>query len=145
MAGGMYGKTIEKQLIDTAGISMESETLVKVMLAQSGYTPNYDTHDFRDDVTNEPGNSGTYSSGGSVITTTELTVASPAAGQIKYTADNVSWTGTTITASQAVGYLVVGAAGTDMVLWDSDFGGNVSTAGGTFSITWHATNGILYI
>jgi len=144
MAGGYYGLTLEKQLIDTAGWSLESETLNKTMLVQDAYTPNFDTHNFRDDVTNEPGNSGTYSSGGTIITTTELTIASPAATQVKYSADNLSWTGTTITARGTVTYHTTGSAATDEVIVANTFGSDVTTAGGTFSVTWHA-NGIFYV
>lgn len=144
MAGGYYGLTLEKQLIDTAGWSLESETLNKLMLVQDAYTPNFDTHDFRNDVTNEPGNSGTYSSGGSIVTTTELTVASPAATQIKYSFDNVSWTGTTITARGTVLYHTTGSNTTDELVCANTFGSDVTTAGGTFSVTLHA-NGLFYI
>jgi hypothetical protein len=114
------------------------------MLVQDAYTPNFDTHNFRDDVTNEPGNSGTYSSGGTIITTTELTIASPAATQVKYSADNLSWTGTTITARGTVTYHTTGSAATDEVIVANTFGSDVTTAGGTFSVTWHA-NGIFYV
>lgn len=146
MAAGYYGLTFEKQWIDTIGLSMESETAVKVMLAAAAYTANFDTHNFRDDITNEPGNSGTYAAGGSLLTTTEITVGSPAAGQLKYDGDDLSWTGSTITARYAVGYFTRGGASSaDEVIWQSDFGGDVSTAGGTFSITWHATNAIIYV
>ncbi len=145
MAAGMYALTLEKMFIDTAALSMESESAVKVMLAQSAYTANFSTHNFRDDVTNEPGNSGTYASGGSVETATDWTIDDPASGQMSYDAIDLSWTGTTITARYAVGYFTVGSAATDMLLWQSDFGGDVATSGGTFSITWHATNKIIYL
>jgi hypothetical protein len=146
MAAGMYALTLEKFFLDTMGMSMESETLVKVMLAQSAYTANFSTHNFRDDVTPEPGNSGTYSSGGTVETSTEWAIDDPASGQMSYDAADLSWTGTTITARYAVGYHVTGgAASTDPIIWQSDFGGDVATSGGTFSITWHATNKIIYI
>lgn len=145
MAGGYYGLTLEKQLIDSLGKSLESETDIKIMLAADAYTPNFDTHNFRDDVTNEPGNSGTYASGGSLLTTTEITVASPAATQEKYSGDNLSWTGTTITARGTVAYVARGgASSSDEVIVANTFGSDVTTAGGTFSVTWHA-NGLFYV
>jgi hypothetical protein len=132
----MFGLTLEKILIDTAGISVESETLVKASLTTDAYTPAFDTHDFRDDYnTNEPAASGTYALGGSALTTTEVTVASPAATQLKYASASPSWTGATLTARGLIGYLNVGSAATDMLLWDSDFGGNVSSTAGTFTVT----------
>lgn len=144
MASGLYGLTLEKAFIDTLGFSFESETLVKLMLVQDAHTPNFDTHNFRDDVTNEPGNSGTYSSGGSVITSTELAVATPAATQINYTSANSSWTGTTITARGGIHYHTTGAAGTDELIGANAFAGDVSTSGGTFTFQVHA-NGYWYI
>lgn len=145
MASGLYGLTLEKFFIDTMGMSIESETLVKLMLAQDAYTPNFDTHNFRDDVTPEPGASGTYAAGGSVLTTTELTVASPAATQIKYDTDDVSWTGTTITARGGVHYHVTGgASSTDPIIGANAFAGDVSTSGGTFTYQVHS-NGHWYI
>jgi hypothetical protein len=145
MAAGMYGLTIEKFLINTAAFSLESETVVASMLVQDAYTPNFDTHDFRNDVTNEPGNSGTYSAGGSVITSTELVVATPAATQINYDAADLNWTGTTITARGAVTYNKTGgASSTDQVVVANSFASDVSTSGGTFTLSWHA-NGLFYI
>jgi hypothetical protein len=145
MASGLYGLTLEKFLIDTMGMSIESETLVKMMLVQDAYTPNFDTHNFRDDVTNEPGGSGTYATGGSVLTTTELTVASPAATQIKYDTDDLSWTGTTITARGGVHYHVTGgASSTDPIIGANAFAGDVVTSGGTFTYQVHA-NGHWFI
>lgn len=144
-AAGMYGLTLEKILIDTAGISVESETLIKGALVTNAYTPNFDTHDFCDDAipTNEPANSGTYAAGGSVLTTTEVTVASPAATQLKYATASPSWTGATLTARGLLGYYEVGAGSADMLLWDSDFGGDVSSTAGTFTVTCPA-NGWFY-
>ena len=132
---GLYGLTVEKMMIDTAALSIESETAVKGMLAQSAYTPDYDAHDFRNDVTNEPGASGTYAAGGSVLTTTDLTPASPAATQIKFATANPSWTSATLTARVFVGYFTVGTAATDMLIWLSDFGADVSSTAGTYTVT----------
>lgn len=147
MAAGFYGLTLEKFL--NVGISMtnglESETLVASLLVADAHTPNFDTHNFRDDVTNEAGNSGTYAAGGSVLTATELTVASPAATQLKYDADDLSWTGTTITSRGAVTYHKTGgASSTDALILANAFAGDVTTSGGTFTLQWH-TNGLCFV
>lgn len=147
MASGLYGLTLEKffnQSLTSFTSGLESETLVKLMLVQDAYTPNFDTHNFRDDVTNEPSNSGTYSSGGSALTTTELTVASPAATQMKYDTDDLNWTSTTITARGGVHYKNTGTAATDEVIGANAFASDVSTSGGTFTYQVHA-NGHWYI
>ncbi len=146
LAAGYFGLTLEKQLIDTLGVSLESETLIKTQLLTDAYTPNFDTHNFRDDFgANEPGNSGTYAAGGTILTTTELTVASPAATQIKYSADNLSWTTATLTARGTGTYHVTGgASSTDEVFFVNSFGGDVSSVAGTFTVSWNA-NGLFYV
>lgn len=139
-ASGVYGLTLEKQLIDTLGLSLESETAVKVLMVEDGHTPNFDTHNFRDDITNEVSGTG-YSAGGSTLTSTELTIAS---GVLTYDAADVSWTTSTIpNAMAAVGYFARGGASSaDELYWLSDFVSAVSSSAGTFTIQWHA-NGII--
>jgi hypothetical protein len=147
MASGLYGLTLEKffnQALTAFTNGLESETLVKLMLAQDAYTPNFDTHDFRNDVTNEPGASGTYAVGGSVCTTTELLVASPAATQINYDTADLSWTGTTIVARGGVHYKNTGTSATDELIGANAFAADVSTSGGTFTYQVH-TQGHWYI
>lgn len=141
-APGVYGPTLEKVFLDTIGLSIESETAMFVMMVTDSYTHNYDTHDFRDDITNEV--TGTnYTSGGKVITSTEVTLSS---GLFTYDAADVSWASSTIAnAMAAVGYYARGGASTaDEVLWLSDFVTAASTTNGTFTIQWHA-NGIFTI
>jgi hypothetical protein len=71
-------------------------------------------------------------------------VASPAATQMKYMTDNVSWTGTTITARGGVHYKNTGTAATDELIGANAFAGDVVTSGGTFTYQVH-TNGHWYI
>ena len=59
---GHYGLTLEKQLIDTAGQSMEAETHKELMVTDSE-VPNFTTHDFRDDIAAEI-TATNYSAGG---------------------------------------------------------------------------------
>ena len=138
-ASGYYGLTLEKQLIDTAGFSIESETLVKVLMCTDGYTPAFDTHDFRADVTNEVTQANNYTTGGEVITTTEVAVGSPAAGQTNFDSANPSWATSTITnAMAAVGYRTTTMSTTSELIWLSDFVTAASTNNGTFTISVHA-------
>lgn len=141
-ASGYYGLTLEKQLIDTLGKSLESETDIKVLMCEDGYTPNFDTHDFRNDVTNEVAGAG-YTAGGQVITSTEITLSG---GVLTYDAADVSWAASTIpNAMAAVGYVGRGgASNADELLWLSDFVTAASTTAGTFTIAWHS-NGIFTI
>jgi len=143
-ASGLYGLTIEKMFIDTSGQSLEAETH-KMLLVTDSYTPAFDTHDFRDDVTNEIGAGGGYSTGGATITTTEIAIGSPAAGQLRWDHDDVAWAASTITSAMAgIDYFNVGTAGTDQLIALLDFVTAVSTVSGTLTVQI-AANGVFYL
>lgn len=140
-ASGLYGLTLEKMFIDTAGQSLEAETH-KGLLVADGYTHNYDTHDFRDDITNEIAAGGGYTTGGNTLTTTEITVASPSAGVLKYDHDDVQWASSTISLAMAlVGYFNVGTAATDQLVYLLDFVTAVTTSNGLLLVQIN-TNGV---
>lgn len=129
-ASGLYGLTLEKMLIDTAGQSLEAETH-KVLMVTDSYTPNFDTHDFRNDITNEVSGTG-YTAGGVAITSTEITLSS---GVLTFDSADPSWASSTITnAMAAVHYFNVGADTTDQLVFLSDFVTAASTTNGTFLI-----------
>jgi hypothetical protein len=134
-ASGLYGLTLEKMLIDTAGESLEAEDN-KVLLVNDSYTPNFDTHDFRNDITNEVSGTG-YTAGGAALTSTEVTLAS---GLLTFDAADLSWASSTITSAMAgVLYFNVGADTTDQLVLLSDFVTAASTTNGTFTIQWSAS------
>lgn len=139
-ASGLYGLTIEKMFIDTVGKSLEGEenvtpnTGLKAMLVTDTYTHNYDTHAFRSDVTNEVSGTG-YSTGGGNVTTTEITVASPSAGVLKYDHDDESWANSSISSAMAmIGYFNFGTAGTDQLVYLLDFVTAVTTSNGLLTV-----------
>lgn len=134
-ASGLYGLTLEKMFIDTAAQSLEAETH-KALLVQDAYTHNYDTHDFRDDITNEVSGTG-YTTGGATFTTTNITLSS---GVLTYDHDDVSWSSSTITNAMAmVGYFNVGSAATDMLIYLLDFVTAVSTSNGLLLVQINAS------
>lgn len=139
-ASGLYGLSLEKMLIDTLGQSIEAETH-KGLLVEDGYTHNYDTHDFRNDITNEV--TGTnYTAGGTTLTTTEVTVGSPSAGVLKYDHDDPQWASSTIANAMAlIGYTNVGASTTDQLVYLLDFVTAVSTTAGLLLVQIHS-NGV---
>ena len=144
-ASAFYGKTLEKFLIDTAGFSLESETAVSVMMVRDASTPDFDADDFRNDVDAEVTAGSGYTAGGATLTGTELTVGSPAAGQLKYDATDASWATSTITdAMAAILYYSTGNSTTDQLVFLSDFVTAATSSNGTFTIQW-AANGILYL
>ena len=144
-ASGMYGLSLEKFFIDTAGYSIESETAVACLMVLDAEAPNFDTHDFRADIAQEVADGDGYTNGGMTITGTELAVGSPAAGQIRYDSTDPAWVTSTITnAMAAVLYNSTGVAAADQLLFLSDFVTAATSSNGTFTIQI-AVNGWFYI
>jgi hypothetical protein len=135
-SSGFYGLTLEKMFIDTAAQSMEAETH-KGLLVNDTYAPNFDTHDFRDDVTNEIANGGGYTTGGATITTTDITLAS---GILTWDFADPQWTSSTISIAMAhISYFNVGSAATDQLLLLLDFVTAVTTSNGTLLVAINAS------
>lgn len=117
-------------------IDFNSDTM-KVMLCTSTYTPNQDTHQYKSDVTNEVSGTG-YTAGGATLGTPTVTYTA-ATKVLKLDGANVSWASSTITARYAVIYDSTPATdATRPLLAYVDFGADVSSTNGTFSITWDA-------
>lgn len=136
-ASGLFGLTLEKQFIDTVGLSLESETAMSCALLLDAATPAFDTHDFWSDLeANEASGTG-YTAGGETMTATEVTLSG---GTLTYDAADVSWASSTISNAMAgVGYFDRGGATTaDELMFLSDFVTAASSSGGTFTIQWDA-------
>lgn len=137
-AAGLFGLTLEKMMIDTVGLSVESETDLSVAMITDSATPNFDTHDFWSDLeANEVSGTG-YTAGGNTLTGTEVTLAS---GVLTFDANDPSWASSTITNAMAgVGYFDRGGATTaDELLFLMDFVTAASSSGGTFTIELNAS------
>lgn len=116
-------------------INLKTDT-IKIALTTSSYTPNADTHVFFSSVTNEVGASGTYAAGGATLTVTLSTDTTDDEGV--FDATDVSWTTATITARYAVVYKSTGVAGTSPIICVIDFGSDITSTAGTFTITFAA-------
>lgn len=123
-------------------IDLLSDT-IKVALCTSSYSPNQDTHDYFDDVTNEVPGTGNYTTGGQQIANDTLTYTS-GTNVMKYDGDDMSWASSTISnARVAVIYdSTPGTAGTNPLIGYCTFDGDVSTSAGTLAIAWDSA-GIL--
>ena len=113
------------------GQILDSDTFY-VMLTTAAFAADQDAHTKRSDVTNEVAGTG-YTAGGQAIvptftkdtTNNRLTIAFPA----------VTWPASTITARRAVYYKRRGgAASADELIAVDDFGADVTTGSGTFSL-----------
>lgn len=131
---GSFFSKLANKLID-----LDSDTF-KVALATSSYTPDQDTHDEFADITNEVSGTG-YTAGGETLTTPAFTYTG-ATNVFKWDADDVSWAASTITARYAIIYDDTPAG--DPLVGYVDFGEDVTSTNGTFSITW-AAGGIFTI
>jgi hypothetical protein len=113
-------------------IDYDTDT-VKVMLCTSSYTPNQDTHQYKSDVTNEVTGTG-YTAGGATLASKTVTYTSGTNTLVLDAADP-AWATSTITARYAVAYVDTGTAGTSPLLCYWDFGADVSSSAGTFTLT----------
>lgn len=131
MASLVYGYAIDSLNRGT----MDFDTFpFKVMLVTSAYVPDQDLHQFRSSVTNEVGNSGTYTSGGASTTVTVTKDDTNNRSDVAFT--SVNWTSATITARAAVIYHDSGLSTTDELIAYVDFGSDVSSTNGTFTVTF---------
>src|SRR5215216_8167405 len=102
------------------------------MLVTSTYTVDKD-HDFRNDITNEVSGTG-YSAGGTAATCT--VTRDTANDRIDISLGSASWASSTITARGAVYYVARGGASSaDEVIAYIDFGADITSTAGTFSLT----------
>jgi hypothetical protein len=130
MASLIYNSAIDDMARNN--IDFDSNSF-KALLVTSSYVPNKDTHDKRDDVTNEVSGTG-YTAGGvaTVCTVTKDT----ANDKVTLSFAAVSWASSTITARALVIYKSLGGASSaDALVCYVDFGSDVSSTGGTFSVT----------
>jgi hypothetical protein len=128
MASLIYNSTIDDMA--RGAIDFDSNSF-KALLVTSSYTPNKDTHDKRDDVTNEVSGTG-YTAGG--VTTACTVTKDTANDRVTLQFAAVSWATSTITARALVIYKSTGTASTDNLVAYNDFGSDVSSTAGTFSV-----------
>ncbi len=116
----------------TGAIDADSDTF-RAMLVTASYTPDKDAHDRRNDVTNEVTGTG-YTAGGAVAA---LSVSIDTTNdRVEIALGAVSWPSSSLTARGLVYYKARGGASSaDELLAYIDFGSNVVSDAGTFSVT----------
>jgi hypothetical protein len=127
----LYGNFVTK--LANKEIDLDSDTL-KVMLCTSSYTPDQDAHIYKSAVTNEVTGTG-YTAGGATLAS--VTVGYNAATNT-FTLDSAdpSWANSTITARYAVFYDdTPSTSATKPLIAYWDFGADVSSSGGPFTLT----------
>lgn len=115
-------------------------------LATSTYTPDQDTHDFWDDVTNEISGTG-YTANGVVLGSKTAATSGYTGGTNIFSLDaaDATWTTSTLTARYAVVYDRTPAtdASRPLLLYQNA-GADVSTTAGTFTVAWHG-DGLIHV
>ena len=129
MASLIYNSCID----DLARNNIDFDTnTFKALLVTSTYVPNKDTHDKRDDVTNEVTGTG-YTAGG--VTCAVTVTKDTANDNVTIQLGAISWPSSTITARACVYYKSRGGASSaDELVAYNDFGSDVSSSGGTFAV-----------
>ena len=129
MASLVYNRALE--LWANGSIDFDTDTF-KVLLTTSSYTENKDTHDFRDDVTNEVTGTG-YTAGGNTVTVS--VTLDTANDRVDISLGGTTWTTSTITARKAVYYKARGGlSSADELIAVNDFGSDVVSSSGTFTL-----------
>jgi hypothetical protein len=134
MPSKLYGNFLVKAL--NKEVDWDTDT-IKVALTTSSYTPNQDTHDYFNDVTNEVSGTG-YTAGGNTLASKTITY-DDANNVIVLDAADSTWASSTITARYAVVYASTGTASTSPLIGYVDFGSDQSSTNGNFTITWDST------
>lgn len=130
MASLVYNSAIRNAV--TGQIDFDTDTFY-MMLVTSSYTPDQDTHLDRVDVTNEVTGTG-YTADGEEVTVT-VSAVDTANDRVDINFADVTWTSSTITAAAAVVYKSTGVAADDLLVAYLDFGGDVSSTSGDFTVS----------
>ena len=131
MADLIYTSVLRAAL--TGSVNFGSDTFW-AMLTTSAYTPNKDTHDFRNDVTDEITGTG-YTADGKVIAATVAAVDT-ANDDVEISFGPVQWTGLSAT---GIRQMVVykrrgGAASADELVYCHDFDVDTTVTAGTLDV-----------
>jgi hypothetical protein len=115
------------------GIDMDAATW-KFALASATYTPDRDTHDFFNDITNELSTANGYTAGGVTLTGVALSYDA-ASDQVRLDFNDPSWTFTSaVTWRYGIAYIdTAGASSTDPLMLLFDWGSS-QTVSGVYSV-----------
>lgn len=129
MASLIYNSAVDDMA--RGAIDFDTDTF-KIMLVTSSYTANKDSHDKRDDVTNEVTGTG-YTAGGATVACT--VTKDTANDKVTLAFASTSWATATITARAAVIYKSRGgSSNADELVAYIDFGSDVSSTAATFTV-----------
>lgn len=137
MASGWFNKGLLEVLAGTTNLTSAT---IKVALLKSTYTPDFDLHDFYDDVSAfEVANTGGYAAGGATLASKAFASDTTNDRATFDAADVTSFTATTIADAQyAVFYRSTGTASTSPLLFLYDNGTPAASSSATFSLLFNS-------
>jgi hypothetical protein len=143
-----YGYALAKAFGSTQATGVPSfdwlSDTIKVALLNSSYSPSQDTHKLFSEVDSREVTGTGYTAGGATLANKTLSyTAGTNVVMFDNTADT-TWATSAITARYAVIYKAGTAAATSPLMGYVDFGANVVSSAGTFTIAW-AVGGIFTI
>lgn len=136
MASGVYGIFVRDALQNAKAFALNASDTIRYMFVSDSYTPNFDTHDEKADITNEVTGTG-YTTGGESLASPVL-VNSITTGYTTFDAADVSLSTTTLSLVRGIITFDDTLSG-DPLLHAVTFGADYSTVAGTFAITFAAT------
>ena len=140
----LYGLSMVKIFSDTLGQPLSDEDHQLILLDDTS-TPNFDTHDFHDDL------SGLITGGNYVDDTATTTVLSVSSGSMKFDHDDAVYDNggsndVTITNAMAlVFHTNVGASATDQLIYLLDFVTAASSTNSTFTVQINASGAFTFL
>lgn len=126
-------------------IALLTDNMYMVLLTSS-YTPSVSHTSYSNVSANEVPNGSGYTTGGAALASKSIAVETTN-NRAYFTAANVTWSASTITAAYAALLKREGGspASTDPLVGIYDFGGNKSSSSGNFTLQPDATDGFLYL
>lgn len=137
----LYDVFRRKQVSGNGAVNLSSLTL-KMMFVTSAYTPNQNTHDFRDDLGATEVTGTGYTAGGNTLST--VTVNLDGSGNVVIDAnDPATWTQNAAgfaNARRAIIYIARGGASNadELVAYSADFGSDIGNVAADLTITLNA-------
>lgn len=134
MSNAMYNYT--KVFTLNGSIDWDTDT-IHAILVTSTYTPNIDTHDYRNDITNEVTGTG-YTAGGQALVSKTVTIDTTNDRAV-FDSNDPQWTTATITARAVIlAKTRGGASSADELGGYWDFGSDITSTAGTFTVAVNA-------
>lgn len=133
ITGKLYGKVFTA--LWNKEIDYDSDT-IKVQLHTSAYTPDQDTHDYQNDLSNEVANSGGYTTGGITLGSKTVTYTGATNKHVLDAADG-QWTTFTQTFRTAVILdTTPGTSATNPLIGYQNSDADIVGGGGNMDLVW---------